>query len=124
MNCHLGFNVGDKKSEGDFSTIHQIPDHSFVPSLDTCNKCHADQMHASGQAVAAAAIKVEVVGGTPTLEPSPVVSAVSPVSNEPSPVSPVGFAAMASMVGLAIGMVLAPWLERLYQYLSKGDKNE
>jgi predicted CXXCH cytochrome family protein len=124
VNCHLGFNVGDEKSNGDFSTIHQIPDHSFVPSLDTCNKCHADQMHAPGQAVAAAAIKIEAAGGTPTPEPSPVVSPVPPISNEPSPVSPVGFAAMASMVGLAIGMVLAPWLERLYRHLSKGDKNE
>jgi hypothetical protein len=25
---------------------------------------------------------------------------------------------------LAVGMVLAPWLERAYRRLSKGDKNE
>jgi len=125
VNCHLGFNV-DNQNAGtvDFATNHQAPDHSFVPSLETCNKCHADQMHAPGQAVAAAAIKAEETGGTPTPEPSPVVSPVPLVSNEPAPISPVGFASMASVVGLAFGMVLSPWLERAYRHLSKGDKNE
>jgi len=125
VNCHLGFNISNQNADNvDFATAHKAPDHSFLPSLDTCNKCHADQMHAPGQAVAAAAIKAEEVGGTPTPAPSPVVSPIPPVSNEPAPVSPVGFAAMASVVGLAVGMVLAPWLERAYRHLSKGDKNE
>jgi hypothetical protein len=31
---------------------------------------------------------------------------------------------MASVVGLAVGMVLAPWLERAYRHLSKGGKND
>jgi len=124
VNCHLGFNVGNQNtSTTDFGSIHKAPDHSFLPSLDTCNKCHANQMHAPGQAVAAAAIKVEELGGTPTPVPSPVVTPVPPISSEPAPISPVGFAGMASVVGLAIGMVLAPWLERAYRHLSKGDKN-
>jgi len=122
VNCHLGFNVGDQNV--DFGKVHAAPDHSFLPSLETCNKCHADQMHAPGQAVAAAAIKIEAGGGTPTPAPSPVVSPVPPVSSEPAPISPIGFATMASVVGLAFGMVLAPWLERAYSHLSKGDKNE
>jgi len=127
VNCHLGFNIGNKNENAvdvDFNTIHNAPNHSFIPSLDTCNQCHADQMHAPGQAVAAAAIKAEETGGTPTPAPSPVVSPVPPVSNEPAPISPVGFAGMASIVGLAFGMVLSPWLERAYRHLSKGDKNE
>lgn len=122
VNCHLGFNIGDQNT--DFGAIHAAPDHSFLPSLDTCNKCHADQMHAPGQAVAAAAIKIEEAGGTPTPEPAPVVSPVPPVSNEPAPISPIGFAGMASVVGLAFGMVLSPWLERAYRHLSKGDKHD
>jgi predicted CXXCH cytochrome family protein len=122
VNCHLGFNVGDQNV--DFGKVHAAPDHSFLPSLETCNKCHADQMHAPGQAVAAAAIKIEAGGGTPTPAPSPVVSPVPPVSSEPAPISPIGFATMASVVGLAFGMVLAPWLERAYSHLSKGDKND
>ena len=124
VNCHLGFNVGDQTASNvDFSKVHMAPNHSFLPSLDTCNKCHADQMHAPGQAVAAAAIKAEETGGTPTPEPSPVVSPVPPVSNEPAPISPLGFAGIASIIGIAFGMVLSPWLERAYQHLSKGDKN-
>lgn len=122
VNCHLGFNIGDQNT--DFGAIHAAPDHSFLPSLDTCNKCHADQMHAPGQAAAAAAIKIEEAGGTPTPEPAPVVSPVPPVTNEPAPISPLGFAGMASVVGLAFGMVLSPWLERAYRHLSKGDKND
>lgn len=125
VNCHLGFNVGDQNLNNvDFGAVHMAPDHSFLPSLDTCNKCHADQMHAPGEAIAAAAIKVEEAGGTPTPELSPVVSPVPLVKSEPAPVSPVGFASMASVLGLAAGMVLAPWLERAYRHLSKGDKND
>ena len=81
-------------------------------------------MHAPGQAVAAAAIKAEETGGTPTPVPSPVVSPVPQVNSEPAPISPLGFAGMASVVGLAFGMVLSPWLEKAYHHLSKGDKNE
>jgi len=121
VNCHLGFNVNDQNA--DFGTIHKAPDHSFLPSLDTCNKCHADQMHAPGEAIAAAAIKVEEIGGTPTPEPTPVVSAVPQVSNEPTPVSPIGFSAMAGVIGLAGGMVLAPWLERWYHHVVKHDSS-
>jgi hypothetical protein len=40
------------------------------------------------------------------------------------PVSPVGFASMAGLLGLAGGMVLAPWLDRLYRRYMKGDKHE
>jgi hypothetical protein len=122
VNCHLGFNVTDQNE--DFGSIHAAPDHSFLPSIETCNKCHADQMHAPGQAAAAAAIKIEEAGGTPTPEPAPVVSPVPPVTNEPAPISPLGFAGMASVVGLAFGMVLSPWLERAYRHLSKGDKHD
>jgi len=116
VNCHLGFNAKDKT----FETAHKAPDHDFLPSLDTCNKCHADQMHAPGGAMAAAAIKVEQLGGTPTPEPTPVTTAIPPVSSEPTPVSPLGFAGIAGLLGLAGGMVLAPWLERAYRHYVEG----
>lgn len=125
VNCHLGFNVGKQDiSSTDFVTAHKAPDHNFLPTLETCNKCHADQMHAPGQAVAAAAIKIEEAGGTPTPEPTPAASPIPPVTNDPTPVSPLGFAVMAGMVGLAGGMVLAPWLQRGYRrYVIKGGRN-
>ena len=124
VNCHLGFNMGNANADNtDFVTAHKAPDHSFLPSLDTCNKCHANQMHAPGQALAAAAIKVEEIGGTPTPMPTAVVTPVPPVTNQPAPVSPLGFASMAGLIGLAGGMVLAPWLERMYRRLAKGGRN-
>jgi len=121
VNCHLGFNVGAPDTTNvDFVSAHAAPDHNFQPKLETCNKCHADQMHAPGGAVAAAAIKQEEIGGTPTPQPTPVVTPIPHVTTQPAPVSPVGFATMAGILGLVGGMVLAPWLERVYRrYTSK-----
>jgi predicted CXXCH cytochrome family protein len=116
VNCHLGFDPEDKS----FEASHKAPAHDFVPSLKTCNKCHANQMHAPGEAVAAAAIKIEQTGGTPTPEPTLVVTAIPAVNAEPLPVSPLGFAGLAGLLGLGGGMVLAPWLERAYRHWNEG----
>ncbi len=116
VNCHLGFNAKDNSFEG----IHKAPDHDFLPSLDTCVKCHTDQMHAPGEVVAVAAIKAEHLGGTPTPNPTSVATAIPLVSSEPPPVSPIGFAGVAGLLGLAGGMVLAPWLERAYSRYVQG----
>ncbi len=125
VDCHLGVGAGGTTSATDFVSAHKAPDHSFMPSIDTCNKCHADQMHAPGQAVAAAAIKIEAAGGTPTPAPTAVVTPVPPVSNTPTPVSPFGYAMMAGMIGLAGGMILMPWLDRAYhKYIVKGGRHE
>jgi predicted CXXCH cytochrome family protein len=99
--CHLG-KLTSPLGEG-----HGERDHSFNVRLDTCNQCHAYQMHDP------AAIH-EV---TPTPAPLDSMTAVTdvPVTTEPQPVSPVGFATLSGLIGLAFGMVLAPWLERLYK---------
>jgi predicted CXXCH cytochrome family protein len=125
VNCHLGFNVENNSGAVavDVINVHKSPDHNFRPTLATCNKCHSSQMHAPGQAAAAAAIKIESAGGTPTPAPTAAVTPVSPVTSQPAPVSPVGFASMAGLLGLAGGMVLAPWLERLYRRYVKGEKH-
>ena len=126
VNCHLGFNIDNNEtmSAASFDQIHQAPDHSFVATVRTCNQCHSTQMHAPGEAVAAAAIKIEKAGGTATPEPTPAVTPIQPVSNQPVPVSPVGFAAIAGLLGLAGGMVLAPWLDRAYRHFVKEGKND
>jgi len=81
---------------------HTVPDHSFTPNIETCNECHAEQMHASDE--------------TTTLHPTEADEMKSAsLAPEPDPVSPIGFSLMAGLVGLAGGMVLAPWLERWYQ---------
>jgi predicted CXXCH cytochrome family protein len=125
VNCHLGFNISSPSNgQASFDEMHKAPDHNFKASLETCNKCHVNQMHAPGEAVAAAAIMAEVIGGTPTAEPTPVVAPVPQVESQPFPVSPAGFAVMAGLLGLACGMVLAPWLERTYQKYITGGKND
>ncbi len=121
VNCHLGFNVaGQDVSNANFTEAHRAPDHNFMPTLATCNKCHANQMHSPGEAAAAAAIKIEEIGGTPTPKPTAAATAIPPVTNQPLPVGPLGFAVMAGLLGLAGGMVLAPWLERSYRHFTKG----
>jgi predicted CXXCH cytochrome family protein len=125
VNCHLGFNVGNQAvSATDFVNAHKAPDHSFMPTLGTCNTCHVNQMHAPGQAVAAAAIKIEESGGTPTPQPMPAATAIPPISNQPAPVSPLGFASLAGLLGLAGGIVLSPWLENLYHRMNKDGRKK
>jgi hypothetical protein len=55
-----------------------------------------------------------------------VVEEVKPdaVTQEPQPVSPMGFSALAGLIGLAGGMVLAPWLERWYHRALKHNREE
>lgn len=42
IDCHLG----DPKGNDDF---HKLPDHDFNAKIETCNKCHVDQMHFAGK---------------------------------------------------------------------------
>lgn len=88
---------------------HTVPDHSFQASVASCNACHAQQMHSPTEAVNAKAAIV-----TDAAEPTKIVQ-IAAVTPEPEAVSPVGFSAMAGFIGLAGGMVLAPWLERWYR---------
>ena len=46
------------------------------------------------------------------------------VASEPAPVSPLGFAGLAGLIGLAAGTVLAPWLEKKYHVLNGKASNE
>ncbi len=107
VDCHL------EHIEVEDRAAHTVPDHSFTASLQTCNTCHAQQMHQAADAVS-----------TGESQPNSVAAAsaqieANPVSAEPEPVSPMGYASLAGLVGLAAGMVLAPWLEKLYHRLVK-----
>jgi len=109
--CHLG-PTDAATGEG-----HAVRDHSFNVRLSTCNACHAYQMHDP----------VEVHPDRPTLAPASP-GGVTPqgmdtllTSTEPAPVSPIGFAALSGLVGMASGMILAPWLERFYSRIRRDD---
>lgn len=99
-------------------TAHTVPDHSFKASLESCNTCHAQQMHSPTEAIGVTAVSAPVVAA-PTAEIK-----LASVTPEPDAVSPVGFSVLAGMIGLAGGMVLAPWLERWYRHLSKQDTED
>ncbi len=110
VDCHV------KHIEDTDRAAHTVPDHSFNASLDSCNTCHAEQMHSGS---------TEAVSGTsaPLMVPTAQTETV-PVTDEPQPVSPIGFSALAGLLGLAGGMVLAPWLERWYQRTLKQNREE
>ena len=107
--CHMA----DLQEQG--VQIHGEKDHSFFVSLDSCNGCHVSQMHdpVDGHAV------------SEDKELDAMVSAeISSVMATPQPVSPIGFALLAGLVGLAAGVVLAPWIERFQNRLDLRDKEE
>jgi predicted CXXCH cytochrome family protein len=109
--CHMA-TLDGAQGEG-----HATRDHSFTVRLTTCNACHAYQMHDP----------VEVHAPQAMAEPVDAMASVEdvPVQAGPGPVSPVGFAALSGLIGMASGMILAPWLERWYRRLREdGDEDE
>lgn len=79
-------------------------DHTFSVDLSTCNTCHKNELHTG-----------PVLKPEPTATPD-AMAAVSdvPAQKEPYPVSPLGFTALSGLIGIGLGIVLAPWLEKLY----------
>lgn len=106
VDCHV-------KHYGD-PAASTIPDHSFNASLASCTTCHAEQMHGVAEATAGTSAPIAAEVEAPTVSVTP----------EPEAVSPMGFSAMAGMIGLAGGMVLAPWLERWFHRSVKQNKEE
>ncbi len=106
--CHLG------QLSGDIGEGHAVLDHSFGVKLNTCNNCHAYQMHDP----------VEVhpePATTPNVQDAMSSVETASVSLEPGPVSPLGFAMVSGLFGMASGMILAPWLERWYRKIRQDD---
>ncbi len=98
--CHVANTI-----QGAYGQGHGAKDHSFFVSLTTCNSCHSYQMHDP----------VQVHPENPT--PMPVDAMVSieaaTVSNDPIPVSPLGYTTLSGLIGVALGVIIAPWIERL-----------
>lgn len=112
VDCHVNHLENTERA------AHTVPDHSFNASLKSCNTCHAQQMHSP----------TEAKGSEGTKEPAAVATEngaqLASVTPEPEPVSPMGFSALAGIIGLAGGMVLAPWLERWFHRTTKHDEEE
>ena len=111
--CHLG-STDQEPGDG-----HGSQDHSFYVSLSTCTDCHAYQLHDP---------EVVHAGDTPitqeeNLDAMAAVESVSVVA-EPKPVSPIGFTAVAGMVGVAFGIIVAPLLERWRKRVIAGRRED
>ena len=110
--CHV------RRPETTPRTAHTVPDHSFNVSLASCNGCHPRQMHSPMNSTNTAGTTMPA---TVDLLSNVNLASVAP---EPDPVSPIGFSALAGLIGLAAGMILAPWLERWYQHTITPNRQE
>jgi len=107
IDCHIGHLVQE------LGGGHSKRDHSFFVSLSACNSCHVYQMHDP--------IAVHPEQSTPTPPDAMVAVDTIAVSAEPIPVSPLGFTTLAGLIGVALGVILAPWLERWQQEMRRRD---
>jgi predicted CXXCH cytochrome family protein len=112
VDCHV------KHLENANRTAHTVTDHSFNASLESCNTCHSQQMHSATGALSPEGATV------PASQQSTTEIKVASITPEPDPVSPMGFSALAALIGLAGGMVLAPWLERWYRRIIKHERED
>jgi predicted CXXCH cytochrome family protein len=109
INCHV------IHSEKNPPEAHAIPDHSFTANLDSCNACHSDQMHSAAAAVGTDRPTFMTIPGAQQMQQAGL-------NTEPGPVSPWGYAGLAGLIGLAAGMVMAPWLEKWYSRAVKHNR--
>jgi len=112
VDCHV------KDSDSTERLPHTVPDHSFNASLASCNTCHEQQMHSPAEAINTKESTLPV-----SAEPTQQVQ-LSSLTPEPDAVSPIGFSFLAGFIGLAGGMVLAPWLERWYRRIAKHNRED
>ncbi len=112
VDCHV------KDPDNTDRLPHTVPDHSFNASLASCNTCHEQQMHSPTEALNTKESALQV-----SAEPTQAVQ-LSSLTPEPSAVSPIGFSLLAGLLGLAGGMVLAPWLERWYRRAVKQNRED
>lgn len=98
--CHL-------ELEEQIGRGHSTRDHSFLVQLSTCNDCHRYQMHDTA-GVHAENEPLDGLQGEENVE-------TQGVNLNPEPVSPIYYALLSALIGMAFGLLLAPWIERWYQ---------
>jgi len=111
MDCHLQVTGGNSVSDAQMSEGHGARHHTFMVGMDTCATCHTLDMHYPVNN-----------DGTPqnlTGEKMTTVMEDALVQPEPNPTSPVGYSLLAGLVGMASGMILAPWSERWVRRINK-----
>jgi predicted CXXCH cytochrome family protein len=101
--CHLRIS-GSEMGDGHGKRLHY-----FKVDIDTCVECHSDGLHSYTPAAMGQ-------DENQTVSQSSMIPEIEQnLEAQPGPVSPVGFGILGTLVGLAFGMLLAPWLERWFK---------
>ncbi len=105
IDCHLTV------SETEIGNGHGSREHSFAVNMDTCAKCHIDTLNLEA---AGMDIDEEILqsGLIPNFEKNTM--------EQPDNVSPIGFAILGTLIGMAVGMLLSPWLEKWFARFNRG----
>ena len=123
--CHMQM-VDSEIREG---PEHRV--HTFIVDLQSCTTCHGEELHNPSQTDPCdpeELAKAEEQG----LDDYPCEAAEiirtglgmpdeEALTSEPEgvSVSPAGFAIVGTLIGMAAGMILAPWLEKWYRQLKQ-----
>jgi hypothetical protein len=92
--------------------------HTFVPNLETCSSCHTDIMdnpHNDPCADGAENDPDSLCNAQEVVQAGLTVPKDPDLLSEPEPAGPFGFIVVGVLVGMAAGMILAPWLETLFK---------
>lgn len=101
IDCHL------QVSDTEMGDGHGRREHTFEVELDTCAECHSESMHSAPAMTTENQEEMVQAGVVPPVDEN--------LQTEPADVSPVGFGILGTLVGVAFGMLLAPWLDRWYK---------
>jgi hypothetical protein len=92
--------------------------HTFRVDLKTCMNCHGDNMHYPTDK------SLDSSRGLATTQTDDnqrigqelaVFTGGAPITTEPNPVGPWGFALIAILIGMGAGVICAPWLDRWFR---------
>jgi predicted CXXCH cytochrome family protein len=116
--CHLQSMDGERDGPG-----HRL--HTFEVNLQTCTACHSEDMHTSEEADICSPEEIEksIADGldlTPCTEEEIAMAGLSlpedeALMSEPLSVNPLSFAIIGALVGMAAGLILAPWMETWFR---------
>ncbi len=99
--CHLELINGQEDE------WHDARDHSFFVKFNTCKACH-DLGATATEIKAVAEVEPDAMAAVATLG----------VSLEPDPVSPINFIILSALIGMGFGLVMLPWIERLFRKIN------
>jgi predicted CXXCH cytochrome family protein len=92
--------------------------HTFVPNLETCSTCHKQDMHNPHTDPCAAGAEADpdvICDAQDVVQAGLTIPKDPELLTEPEPAGPFGFIIVGVLVGMAAGMILAPWLESLFK---------